>query len=167
MRRHLLAAVCLCSAIGCSIEDHTPGGTRGDEDAVQALVTSYAQGLSARDWTAVRSLFWRDGCYSGPMVPRSVVRTMSIDTALQRLGGTLDGASAGNFDVRVLRTDFRQDSDLASVWLTVRRRMPLAGAGPAERDWVEHLVLRRIGGSWRILSVAGSAVSRGGSRAPR
>jgi hypothetical protein len=36
--------------------------------------------------------------------------------------------------------------------------------GPADRDYVEHLVLRRIGGEWRFLSVAGSALPRGGPR---
>ena len=46
---------------------------------------------------------------------------------------------------------------MAAAWVTLRRRMPLAGAGVVERDWVEHLVLRRIGSSWRILSVAGSS----------
>ena len=47
--------------------------------------------------------------------------------------------------MRALRTDLRQEGDLAAVWVTLRRRTPLAGAGPVERDWVEHLVLRRIG----------------------
>lgn len=164
MRRALLAAVCLASAAGCRIEDHTPRGTRLDEDAVQELVAEYARSLSARDWSGVRSLFWRDGSYSGPLVPRSVGHTVPIDSALQRFATTLDGAAPGTFDVRVLRTDFRQDGDLASVWLVVRRRTPLAAAGPTERDWVEHLVLRRIGGNWRILTVAGSAVPRGSSR---
>lgn len=162
--RLLLAAVCLCSAAGCRIEDHTPGGTRRDEDAVLALVADYVRTLSERDWDGLRSLFWRDGGYSGPMVPRSVGHTVPIDSALVRFSRTLDGAAPGSFDVRVLRTDFRQDGDLASVWLTTRRRTPLPAAGPAERVWVEHLVLRRIGGNWRILSIAGSARTRGGSR---
>jgi hypothetical protein len=164
MRRLLLAAACLLSVPGCSIEDHTPGGSRRDEDAVVALVAGYARTMSARDWDGVRALFWRDGSYSGPLVPRSVGHTIPIDSAIARFSRALDGASAESFDVRVLRTDFRQDNDLAAVWLTTRRRMPLAGGGTGERDWVEHLVLRRIGGNWRILSVAGSAAARGGPR---
>lgn len=167
MRRLLFAAVCLVPALGCTIEDHTPRGTRRDEDAVLALVTRYAQALSARDWAAVRPLFWRDAGYSGPMLPRSMGRAVSIDSALQGFARTLGGPSAGDFDVRVIRTDFRQDGDLAAVWLIIRRRTPLPGAGSTERDWVEHLVLRRIGGSWRILSVAGSAAPRGSQRALR
>jgi len=49
------------------------------------------------------------------------------------------------------------------VWVTLRRRMALPGdVGPSDRDYMEHLVLRRIGTQWRILSVAGSALPRGG-----
>ena len=149
----------------CHIEDRTPTGTRRDEDAVQALVAAYARDLSERDWGATRRLFWRDGSYSGPLIPRSVGAALPIDSALAVIGRTVDGGDPGSFDVRVLRTDFRQDGDLAGVWVTLRRRMALPGGmGPADRDFVEHLVLRRIGGQWRILSVAGSALPRGGPR---
>jgi hypothetical protein len=164
MRRFLLAAVCLGSAVGCRIEDHTPLGSRRDEDEVLAIVAAYARTLSERDWSGVRALFWREGRYSGPMVPRSVGNAVPIDSALQGFSRNFDAAHPGSFDVRVLRTDFRQDGDLASVWLVVRRRVPLSESGPAERDWVEHLVLRRIGENWRILSLAGSARPRGARR---
>lgn len=162
MRSLLIAAawLALVSASGCRIEDHTPGGSRRDEEAVLELVARYARGMAARDWGAVRALFWREGSYSGPMVPRSVGEAVPIDSALGHLSRALDGVSPERFDVRVLRTDFRQDGDLAAAWVTTRRRTPLAGAGTVERDWVEHLVLRRIGNSWRILSVAGATAPR-------
>lgn len=170
MRRFLLTAVCLGTVAGCAgdwpvrIEDRTPRGSRQDEDDVVAIVAGYARMLSRRDWDGVRALFWREGTYSGPMVPRSMGRAVPIDSALQGFARTFDNADPGSFDVRVLRTDFRQDGDLAAVWLVVRRRVPLGAAGPGERDWVEHLVLRRIGQNWRILSLAGSAVPRGAGR---
>jgi hypothetical protein len=50
--------------------------------------------------------------------------------------------------------------------VTFRRTTPLGSAGVVERDWVEHVVLRRIGSGWRILSVAGSSVPRGSPRDP-
>jgi Domain of unknown function (DUF4440) len=169
MRGLLLAALWLgaTAVAACRIEDHTPTGTRRDEDAVQEIIARYARRLSAREWDRVGALFWRNATYSGPMVPRSAGNPLPIDSALQVIGRHVEGPDAGTFHVRVLRTDFRQEGDLAAVWVTLRRRTPLAGVGPVERDWVEHLVLRRIGSSWRILSVAGSSVPRGSPRDPR
>jgi hypothetical protein len=155
----------LLAASACRIEDRTPAGTRRDEDAVQSLVAGYARTLSDRDWAGTRRLFWRDGSYSGPLIPRSVGQTLPIDSALAVIARAVDGGDPASFDVRVLRTDFRQDGDLAAVWVFLRRRMALpGGVGLSDRDYVEHLVLRRIGNQWRILSVAGSALPRGGPR---
>jgi hypothetical protein len=167
MRRLLLAALGLglVAVVGCRIEDRTPAGTRQDEDALQSLLARYSRNLAERNWADVRGLFWGEGSYSGPLVPRSVGRAVSIDSALRVIAFTVNGAQSQSYDVRVLRTDLRQDGDLASAWITIRRRMPLPGAsGWVERDWVEHLVLRRIGGRWRIISVAGSAAPRGTPR---
>ncbi len=169
MRGLLLAALCLgaTAVAACRIEDRTPAGTRRDEDAVQEIVARYARRLSDRDWARVRALFWRNGTYSGPMIPRSAGSALPIDSALYVIARSVEGPHAATFDVRTLRTDLRQEGDLAAMWVTLRRRTPVAGAEPAERDWVEHLVLRRIGSNWRILSVAGSSVPRGSPRDPR
>ena len=166
MRRLLLVAACVGAATGCRIEDHTPAGARRDEVAVQDVLARYTRGLDRRDWDQVRSLFWRNGTYSGPLIPRSAGNPVSIDSALGIFAFTLDGHEPSTFQVRSMRTDLRQEGDVAAAWVTLRRRMPLAGAGVVERDWVEHIVLRRIGSSWRILSVAGSSVPRGSPRDP-
>ena len=166
MRRLLLAVACVGAAAGCRIEDHTPAGSRRDEVAVQNVLARYTRGLDRRDWDQVRSLFWRNGTYSGPLIPRSTGNPVSIDSALRVFAHTLDAYEPSTFQVRSLRTDLRQEGDVAAAWVTLRRRIPLAGAGAVERDWVEHLVLRRIGSSWRILSVAGSSVPRGSPRDP-
>jgi hypothetical protein len=171
MRPLLLAALCagFLGAAGCRIEDHTPAGSRQDEEAVQGLVAGYARTLSDRDWSGVRALFWDDATYSGPMVPGSagpLHQAVPIDSALSAIARAVRGAVTGEFDVRILRTDFRQEGDLASVWVTTRRRIP-AGSRIVERDWIEHLVLRRIGGTWRILSVTAASAPRGSLRASR
>ncbi len=166
MRRLLLAAACLGAAAGCRIEDRTPAGTRRDEVAVQDVLARYTRGLDRRDWDQLRALFWRNGTYSGPLIPRSTGNPVSIDSALRVFAHASGGAEASTFQVRSLRTDLRQEGDIATAWVTLRRRTPLAGAGMVERDWVELLVLRRIGSSWRILSVAGSSVARGTPRDP-
>ena len=165
MRRLLLAAACLAATAGCRIEDRTPAGTRRDEVAVQNVLARYTRGLDRRDWDQIRSLFWRNGTYSGPLIPRSTGNPVSIDSALRVVASALD-LQPSTFQVRSLRTDLRQEGDVAAAWITLRRSTPVAGAGVVERDWVEHVVLRRIGSSWRILSVAGSSAPRGSPRDP-
>ena len=168
MRGLLLALWLGATAAACRIEDRTPAGTRRDEDAVQELVARYARRLSSRDWDKVRALFWRNGTYSGPLIPRSAGNALSIDSALHVIA-----RSRG-------RTRRRDASTCGPCAPTSGRRAiwppcgSCSGAGsrwpeptPVERDWVEHLVLRRIGTNWRILSVAGSSVPRGTARDPR
>jgi hypothetical protein len=65
--------------------------------------------------------------------------------------------------VRVLRSDLRQEGDLAGVWLTTRRITP-SGPTAIEGEWLEHIVLRRIDDDWRILSVAVATPNRRSSR---
>jgi hypothetical protein len=114
----------------------------------------------------VRSLFWQAGTYSGPIgpgAPSDHHQAVSIDAALRVLRQWLRGVEPQNFDVRILRTDFRQQGDLAAAWVVTRRRTP-SGPTAMERDWTEHVVLRRIDGDWRILSVAVVSSPRGGPR---
>lgn len=157
MRRVRLACCLGLIAISaCQIEDRTPTGTRRDEDTIQHLLGHYARAMSERDWTTVRSLFWPDGTYAGPIgpgAPSDFHQAVSIDAALRVLERWLRGVEEGNFDVRVLRTDFRQEGDVAAAWIFTRRRTP-SGSTAVEGDWIEHVVLRRIDGDWRILSIA-------------
>jgi hypothetical protein len=88
---------------------------------------------------------------------------VSIDEALRVLGRWLRGVESQNFDVRIVRTDFRQQGDLAAAWVITRRKTP-SGPTAIERDWTEHVVLRQIDGDWRILSVAVVSSPRGGAR---
>ena len=168
MSRLRLAALCIGVLVAgaCRIEDRTPTGTRRDEDRIQHLISRYARNLSARDWPGVRSLFWQDGTYAGPLgpgAPTTYHQAVSIDAALRVLDGWLQGAEPRNFEVRVLRTDLRQEGDLAAAWVVTRRRTP-SGSTSTERDWIEHVVLRRIDGDWRILSVAAVSAPRRSAR---
>jgi SnoaL-like domain len=163
-----LAFLCLgvLTSTGCRIEDRTPTGSRRDEDTIHRVLGRYARGLSQRDWVGVRSLFWQDGTYSGPIgpgAPGNYHQAVSIDTALRVLARWLRGVEPQNFDVRILRTDLRQQGDLAAAWLVTSRRTP-AGSTGMERDWVEHVVLRRIDGDWRLLNVALVSSPRGEAR---
>ena len=170
MRRLRRRALCfgLLLAAGCHIEDHTPTGSRRDEAAVQSLVALYARTLSERDWSAARALFWADAWYSGPMLPAAGTghQAVPIDLALSLIARRVEGVGMERFDVRVLRSDYRQEGDLAAVWLTTRRLLPVAGS-VVDGEWTEHLVLRRIDGDWRILSLAATASRRGAARESR
>jgi hypothetical protein len=141
---------------GCRIEDRTPTGSRRDEDTIQRLLSQYVRGLSQRNWGRVRSLFWQDGTYAGPVgpgAPTDYHQAVSIDAAISTLERWLRGVERENFDVRLLRTDLRQEGDLAAAWVVTLRVTP-SGPGRIETDWIEHIVFRRIDGDWRILSVA-------------
>jgi hypothetical protein len=170
MTRLCRTALCLglLLAAGCRIEDHTPTGLRRDEEAVQTLVSRYARTLSDRDWSGARALFWSDATYSGPMLPTAggAHQAIPIDLALGMIARRVQGLDPGRFDVRVLRSDYRQDGDLAAVWLTTQRLLPVAGS-VMDGEWIEHLVLRRIDGQWRILSLAASVSRREDVREPR
>lgn len=164
--RTVLCLGLLLSA-GCRIEDHTPSGSRRDEEAVQTLVSRYARTLSERDWSGARALFWTDATYAGPLLPMyGVHQAVPIELALGMIARRLEGLDPGRFDVRILRSDYRQEGDLAAVWLTTRRLLPVAGS-VVDGEWIEHLVLRRIGGEWRILSLAATASPRGAARESR
>ena len=170
MRRLRRTVLCLglVLAAGCHIEDHTPTGSRRDEAAVQSLVALYARTLSERDWSAARALFWADAWYSGPMLPAAGTghQAVPIDLALSLIARRVEGVGMDRFDVRVLRSDYRQEGDIAAVWLTTRRLLPVAGS-VVDGEWTEHLVLRRIDGDWRILSLAATASRRGAARESR
>jgi hypothetical protein len=151
---------------GCRIEDRTPTGTRRDEDTIQRLINRYARGLTRRDWGRVRSLFWQDGTYSGPIGPGAPAdrhQAVPIDAALQTLERWLHGVEPQNFDVRVVRTDLRQEGDLAAAWVVTRRVIP-SGPTSSESEWMEHIVFRQLDGDWRILSVSVASPTRGNAR---
>lgn len=158
MTRLRLAALCAClvAAPACRIEDRTPTGTRRDEALLQALVAEYARTLSSRDWARFRSLFWPGAVLSGAVAPSldaAPGQPMPVDSAVHALDRVLRAATPDEFDVRVLRSDLRQEGDVAAAWVTTRRRAPTPG-GVAERDWLEHLVFTQVDGEWRISSGA-------------
>jgi len=151
-RRRIAAIGCGLLVAACHIEDHTPTGSRNDDEAIQHLLVEYTRGLSARDWPCVRELFWSEGTYEMALPTRNLV--LPIDSARPRLLPAGEQGDGRSFDVRILRSDSRQEGDLAAVWLLTRRRLTSPAGVVIEADWTEHLVLRRVGGDWRILSIA-------------
>ena len=56
------------------IPRRAPAGTKTRS---RRSLARYARGLDRRDWDQVRSLFWRNGTYSGPLIPRSAGNPVS------------------------------------------------------------------------------------------
>jgi hypothetical protein len=153
------AAVACALVVGaCRIEDHTPTGSRSDDEAIQHVLTEYTRALSARDWPCVRELFWGEATYEMALSTSNLV--LPIDSARRRLLPPGDAGDGRTFDVRVLRADTRQEGDLAATWLVSRHRLTSPAGVVLESDWTEHLVLRRVAGEWRILSIALAAGAR-------
>lgn len=158
MRRLCLAGSAVLMAVwACQIEDRTPTGTRRDEAAIEEVLTAYHQRLSTGDRAAVRELFWPNAIYS-------VGRIARLDSVLPRLlvAATPDGGSPN--EVRMVRVDLRQEGDLAAAWVALRRQAP--GTSAPQSDWMEHFVLRRGSGGWRIASIALAPGPGRGRRAP-
>jgi SnoaL-like domain len=141
----------------CRIEDHTPTGSRRDDEAIQHLLVQYTHGISTRDWPAVRQLFWHDGTYE--VVTPAGNRVLPIDSARAAVLPRWDPVAGPPSDLRILRADTRQEGDLAATWLVTRQRVSQR-SGPEESDRVEHLVLRRVGTDWRIVNVARATGTR-------
>jgi hypothetical protein len=146
------AVACALVVAACRIEDHTPTGSRSDDEAIQHVLAQYTQGLSARDWPAVRGLFWEDATYQMTLPTRNLV--LPIDSARPRLLPPGEPGDGRIFDVRIVRNDTRQEGDLAASWLVSRRTLTSGAGVLLESDWTEHVILRRVAGEWRILSIA-------------
>jgi hypothetical protein len=152
IRLRAAAVACALVVAACRIEDHTPTGSRSDDEAIQRVLAEYTRGLSARDWPAIRGLFWGEATYEMTLPTRNLI--LPIDSARTRLLPPGEPGDGRTFDVRVLRTDTRQEGDLAASWLVSRRTLTSGGGVMLERDWTEHITLRRVNGEWRILSIA-------------
>jgi hypothetical protein len=151
-----LALALLTLAAACRIEDRTPAGSRRDDAAIQAVLAEYHRDLAARDWRRAADLAWRGATYAGLSAAPAggaINRVLPLDSALAEVAHHANALDPDSYDVRIVRTDVHQEGDLAAAWVTTRRRARHGGQ-VADEEWVEHFVLRRIAGGWRILTVA-------------
>ena len=151
-RLRAAAVACGLLVAACRVEDHTPTGSRSDDEAIQHVLVEYTRGLAARDWPCIRELFWSEATYEIALPTRNLV--LPIDSARPRLLSSGEPGDERSFDVRILRSDTRQEGDLAAAWLVSRRLMASPAGVVLDSAWTEHVVLRRVGGEWRILSIA-------------
>lgn len=150
MRRFVVAASMVLVAAGCRIEDRTPTGSRQDEATVREVLAAFYQSREAHDWAGARDLLWDSVTVElhQPVAGGLWSIHRSADDYLAAERRDARGVEPGD-GVRVVRTDFRQQGPLASVWVTTRSELPppLAGSVVA----IDHFLLRRIEGAWRIV----------------
>jgi hypothetical protein len=153
LRSAAIAFVVLAAA--CRIEDRTPAGSRHDEDAIRAVLATYYQSLSVRDWSRSQALFADSAIIVlRHALPDTAWREFRSAGAYHRyLAKTYAGDRGRAIAVRMFRVDTRQQGDLASAWVITRRR-PLAGEGREEVGTADNFLLRRQHGGWVILNVA-------------
>lgn len=132
-------------------------------------VLSSALMSRALRWTLLFALAALPGCRLEDHTPRGSrqdqVEIQRIILTYHRSRPSADPAgdpSPG--ELRVVRMDLRQEGDLATAWVTTRR----GAEDSRDRDDVlEHFVLRRGEGSWRIVNVAVASGRTPAGRASR
>ena len=150
MRRIVAAASLLLVAAACRIEDRTPTGTRLDEETVRAVLSEFYQSRATHDWDAARSVLW-DSVTVELHQPVAGGIWSTYHSADDYVAAARREAreTADDDRVNLVRTDFRQQGPLASVWVTTRSELPPPLEGTVVS--VDHFLLRRIDGAWRIV----------------
>jgi hypothetical protein len=111
--------------------------------------------LACRALAVAAGVLWLGGCRIEDRTPRG---SRADQVEIQRLILTYhrqpevadpagDPAAGG---LRVVRMDLRQEGDVAAAWVTTRQP---GAPDQRERDVLEHFVLRRGDGQWRIVNV--------------
>lgn len=146
----LLALCLLLTVSACRIEDRTPTGTRQDEQTVRAVLAAFYQSRSAHDWESAQSLLWDSVTVElhQPVAGGIWSSYHSADDYIAAVQRDVQGDPEAE-GVRVMRTDFRQQGPLAAVWVTTRRELPPPLEGTVVA--VDHFLLRRMDGAWRIV----------------
>ena len=137
--------VLLLVAASCRFQDLTPGGSRHDEAAVQATVTTFYQAIGAKDAAGLQraALSSATALLATDHAPPVLVplRTM-IDVPERR---------NQNGGARVARTDLRIDGDVATNRVVVVAR---SSDGRREFEAADVLTIARRASTWRIAHAA-------------
>lgn len=159
----LLVGLLLASA--CRIEDRTPTGTRRDEDAIRAVLATYYRSIADGNGAAAREVFWDSATVQ--LQPAGATDSWDSFRGVEPFLGVLALEYAGPgvevSGARMTRVDLRQQGDVAAAWVAARLEARDA-EGEDERERMDHVVLRRIGGQWRIVNLV--SVPGGRSRRP-
>lgn len=153
MARIVVALAAVIVLTGCRIENRAPAGSLRDDQAIRGMVSAFYRSAAAADWPAVRALFWdsasvQRGAHEGG---EWAAFESPDDFRLWLEAGRMPA-------LEPVRVEPRQDGDLAGVWVTTRRAGTERGTAS-----VDHFLLRRMGGGWRITDYVSAELPTPGS----
>jgi len=159
-----LAALALVLVLSACRLDRAPSGRPGGGYApepdslasaeVYAAIRGYYAALTSRDWRLFGSHFWpRATITTVRALPDDTVPRVQILTIEEFVAGA-GKAQAEVFADEALRATIVTYGALADAWVTSRARVG-AGAGTVvNRYGIDAFHLMKLGGQWRIVSLA-------------
>ena len=163
MTRTLTALALVLILSGCRLErapSGRPGGGYGPEPdstasaEVYTAIRGYYAALTSRDWGLLGNHFW-------PRATITTVRVAPNDTLLRVRTLTIEEfiAGAGKAQIEVfadeaLRANIVTYGALADAWVTYHARVGATAQTVVSRYGIDAFHLMKLGGQWRIVSLA-------------
>jgi ketosteroid isomerase-like protein len=152
MNFRALLAVPLLLASACAAR-HIPGteiDDTSDSRAILAIMERYRSALEARDAKAIQALvsedFREDG---GTESPDDDLTYANLPEHMAALFQKLDKPKV---EISVRRVNVQDDGATAIYYWNASWRMPTLTSRPQSDSELEQMVLKRIGGEWKIVS---------------
>jgi hypothetical protein len=161
--RTLVALALVLAVAACRLE-RAPSGRPGGGYALEpdsaasaevyAVVRGYYAALTSRDWRLLGSRFWPRATITtvrvtpDDTVPR--VRTLTIEDFVAGAGK----AEATVFADEALRANIVTYGALADAWVTYHSRVGATAQTAVNRYGIDAFHLMKLGGQWRIVSLA-------------
>ena len=152
--RTLTLPLAVVALAACRIEDHTPTGSRRDEDAVRAAVGTFYRTASAQHWDSTRAVLWDSAAVE--VRPRPDSGWLAFRSAADYVAYLAErdrGLQPGELGPRMTRTDFRQEGGIAAMWVATRLNERGLDGVVHEVSRTDHFVLRRVGTRWEIVNL--------------
>jgi hypothetical protein len=148
-----------------------PGGYAPEPDSVAsaevyAAIRGYYAALESRDWRLVGDHFWPRATIAtvGPVPGDTAARVQTVP-----FEEFVAGAGAGRADVvasEALHATIVTYGALADAWVTSRARVGATARAASHRYGIDAFHLMKLGGRWRIVSLATQGEVPGSPIAP-
>jgi len=149
------STVRLLAATIVSLVGPTPVRAQSDERAIVATVTTFLDGIRARDTSLMRSTVVSGATLVPVGGPTGLGAPSTIDDIIERTG---KGTGPGN-DEQIETPTVRVDEQLASLWAYFTLARP--STGRIDRCGVNMFLLRKGPDGWKIFQIAATSRTDG------